>query len=127
MPEMQQIPDEHPLKVAYDKYAQTDDYKNSFRWAAEEQHRNGSMWAAFMAGWNAGCNHAYQDRAYDDLAASNISTIRDIHENSMRLIKRIIDESLGAHPHYEESYPEVLKMVEMAEESRREAERVDRR
>ncbi len=37
----------------WEKYNKSEEYANSFRWAAHEEHRQGSMWAAFMAGFLA--------------------------------------------------------------------------
>ena len=45
------LPKDHPAIVAWDDYQQTEDYSNGFRWAAHEEHRQGSMWAAFHAGF----------------------------------------------------------------------------
>jgi hypothetical protein len=42
-----------PLMIAWEDYKSSDEYANSFNWAAREQQREGSMWAAFVAGWNA--------------------------------------------------------------------------
>jgi hypothetical protein len=42
-----------PLMLAWEKYNLSEEYRNSFEWAAHEQHRTGSMWAAFVAGWEA--------------------------------------------------------------------------
>lgn len=53
----------------------------------------------------------FQAMQMDDVVASNIETIKGIHEKSLRLIARIVTESLAAHPHYEDSYPQVLAMV----------------
>lgn len=53
MPTMQQLPPDAPLMLAWKAYQVTEDYANSFQWAAQEKHRAGSMWAAFMAGWLA--------------------------------------------------------------------------
>lgn len=50
----QKLPDDHPMVIAWEAYKKTEEYRNSFRWAAEEQHRSGSMWAAFIEGWQAG-------------------------------------------------------------------------
>lgn len=36
--------------IDWEKYQASDEYKNSFRWAAHEEHRQGSMWAAWLAG-----------------------------------------------------------------------------
>lgn len=37
----------------WENYKQSEEYANSFKWAAYEEHRQGSMWAAFMAGFLA--------------------------------------------------------------------------
>lgn len=50
---MSPLPKNHPIMLAWDRYKSTDDYANSFRWAGHEEHRAGSMWTAFLAGFNA--------------------------------------------------------------------------
>ncbi len=45
------IADDHPMKIAWDKYKASPQYINSFRWAAHKEHRSGSLWAAFCEGW----------------------------------------------------------------------------
>lgn len=50
---MAEVPENSPLRVAWEKYKAGEDYKNSFKWAEYEQHRSGSMWAAFVAGFEA--------------------------------------------------------------------------
>lgn len=49
-----------------------------------------------------------------DRVASNISTIRDLHERSLRLIQNVCSQSLRAHPEHPESYPAVLQLAEQA-------------
>lgn len=70
-------PPDHPLMIAWTAYKDTEDFKNSLHWATtdtvmrqeradelgipnqpapkemREQYALGSMWAAFMAGFNA--------------------------------------------------------------------------
>lgn len=46
------------------------------------------------------------------LVESNISTIRDIHERTLRMISAACSQSLGAHPHHPDSYPEIMGIVE---------------
>jgi len=78
MPVMQQCPPDSPLMKAWSAYQETDDFKNSLIWATvtrytdagnqnfdvdepanqisdlqRAQHAKGSLWAAFMAGFNA--------------------------------------------------------------------------
>jgi hypothetical protein len=74
---MQQVPPDNALMKAWNAYQETDDFKNSLIWATvtrytdagnqnfvvdeaanqisdfqREQHAKGSLWAAFMAGFN---------------------------------------------------------------------------
>jgi phosphate-selective porin len=37
--------------VAWQSYRLTDDYANTRRWALEDAHVDGSLWAAFIEGW----------------------------------------------------------------------------
>ena len=53
----QELPATHPLRLAFARYKSTADYANSFKWAGHEEHRDGSLWAAFMSGWTAGEHH----------------------------------------------------------------------
>lgn len=64
MPVEQPCPPDSPLMKAWTAYKETDDFKNSEKWARllvvnNEQgyfahpHLTGSMWAMFMAGWIA--------------------------------------------------------------------------
>lgn len=53
MSEQSPVPEGHPMMQAWERYKASPEYANSFRWAAQEQHRDGSMWAAFVSGWQA--------------------------------------------------------------------------
>lgn len=53
MPVQAQCPDDHPLMVAWNSYKQTEAFENSKRWAIRPEHTDGSLWAAFSAGFNA--------------------------------------------------------------------------
>ncbi len=53
MSAMTPTPKDSPLMREWENYTSTEEYHNSFRWAAHEEHRQGSMWAAFMAGFLA--------------------------------------------------------------------------
>lgn len=78
---MQQCPDDHPLMIAWKAYQATEDYQNSYNWATRgidymvlptpvditanpfthdhyRQFVQGSLWAAFMAGFNAATERA---------------------------------------------------------------------
>lgn len=56
MSAMTQVPPNHPLMIAWEAYKAGDDYANSLRWAVvslDDQVVSGSLWGAFMAGFNA--------------------------------------------------------------------------
>jgi hypothetical protein len=53
MSTMQALPTEHPEMKAWGEYQASEEYKNSFDHAANQDYRDGSMWAAFDAGWRA--------------------------------------------------------------------------
>lgn len=55
---MQQLGQDDPRVVAFAKYAEGERYANTFKWAAEEHHRKGSLWAAFIEGWEAAVLYA---------------------------------------------------------------------
>lgn len=58
MSTMSPVDPKAPLMIAWTAYKETEDYSNSFQWAAEAKHRDGSMWAAFMTGWMAATKRA---------------------------------------------------------------------
>jgi len=45
------LPSDHPIMKAWREYKETEDYRNSAKWAAT--HTTGSLWGAFLNGWNA--------------------------------------------------------------------------
>jgi hypothetical protein len=77
---MMQVPADHPLMKAWTAYQKTDDFKNTLGWATKailistqetapeanrvdpveqrEQRAMGTLWGAFMAGFNAATERA---------------------------------------------------------------------
>lgn len=53
MPTETPIAKDDPLMKAWEAYKATDDFANTRHWALKEPHTEGSLWAAFMAGWLA--------------------------------------------------------------------------
>lgn len=47
------LPKDHPIMIAWEKYKASDQYANAFQWAQNVDHRDGSMWNAFLAGFDA--------------------------------------------------------------------------
>lgn len=45
------VPKDHPLLIAWEKYRQTEEYANTKKWATHNEHVDGSLWAAFLQGW----------------------------------------------------------------------------
>lgn len=50
---MTPVPEDHPLMLAWKEFKLTDEYHNSKKWASHPEHVEGSLWTAFMMGWNA--------------------------------------------------------------------------
>ena len=63
-----QVDPESPLAKAWEEYQGTDDFANSSKWAAhvEHPHLQGSLWAVFMAGFDAGQKAARHPEESDD-------------------------------------------------------------
>ena len=55
---MAPVPADHPMMKAWETYRKTEDFRNSVKWAADVEHRTGSMWAAFVAGFEAATERA---------------------------------------------------------------------
>ena len=47
------VPADHPLRMAWDAYQKTPEFKNTRKWAEQEAHLDGSLWGMFNAGWDA--------------------------------------------------------------------------
>ena len=50
---MVQLPGDSPLMLAWNEYKRGPDYANTKNWATKPEHTDGSLWAAFSAGFNA--------------------------------------------------------------------------
>jgi hypothetical protein len=61
MPVMTKIPDDHPMMVAWNAYMESEEFANSKRWAINPDHTEGSLWASFMAGFNAAHGKAHDE------------------------------------------------------------------
>lgn len=53
MPVITPLPNGHPLMLAWESHKATEEYANTRRWALHDAHVDGSLWAAFVQGWNA--------------------------------------------------------------------------
>lgn len=58
METMRAIPSNHPMMLAWHKLQESPDYVNTRNWAKYPDHVDGSLWAMFMAGWEA-CEEKY--------------------------------------------------------------------
>ena len=50
-----------PLMQAWTAYQQTDDYQNTLKWATKPEHTEGSLWAAFMTGFEMASRFALHE------------------------------------------------------------------
>lgn len=57
-----EVPIGDPMRDAWEAYRLTDEYRNTLRWAIYPEHAPGSLWAAFVAGWQADRKLAEQER-----------------------------------------------------------------
>jgi cation transport regulator ChaB len=74
---MAEMPLTHPLRAAWEQYKQTDEYKNTRKWAAHPEHLEGSMWGVWLAAFNAATEraaslHESVDPASDDERANKV-------------------------------------------------------
>lgn len=53
MSDMRPLSKDDPRMKAWDAYKATADYRNTRTWAQQEGHVDGSLWAAFLEGWEA--------------------------------------------------------------------------
>lgn len=58
MPTEQAISEDAPVMKAWNNYRATEEYANSRKWATNEEHVEGSMWAAFYTGFFAAAVNA---------------------------------------------------------------------
>lgn len=79
MPVMQQVAKDAPLMIAWEAYKATEDYANTKRWATKPEHTEGSLWAAFMAGFNAPKPAGVEDAMEREINAIIIGLINDAH------------------------------------------------
>jgi hypothetical protein len=58
MTAMQQVPADHPLMKAWEKYRTSDGFRTAFKNGADLEYRTGVLWAAFMEGFNVATERA---------------------------------------------------------------------
>jgi hypothetical protein len=54
MPNATGLAKDDPRMIAWDAWTQTPEYANTLQWAAHGEHRKGSLWAAFLQGYETG-------------------------------------------------------------------------
>ena len=50
---MSPVPKDSPLMKEWDSYKATKEFANTRKWALYKEHVEGSLWAAFVAGYEA--------------------------------------------------------------------------
>jgi hypothetical protein len=53
MADSTELPNDHPMRVAFREYQNTDEYENNRKWAQFSQNVDGSLWSVFIAGMSA--------------------------------------------------------------------------
>lgn len=51
MPIEHQLSKDNPIMIAWENYKNTPEYENTKHWATNQKHTEGSLWAAFLAGF----------------------------------------------------------------------------
>jgi hypothetical protein len=51
MSAMAALPDNHPIMQAWRTYSASEEYANTKKWCTRPEHVDGSLWAAFLAGY----------------------------------------------------------------------------
>lgn len=70
MSTMTPVPADAPLMIAWKAYRGTPEYANTKQWAAHEEHVEGSLWAAFVAGFTASHTERLPPGQYRDTAGA---------------------------------------------------------
>ena len=58
MTAMERISEDSPLMKAWGSYTKSAEYANTKRWALHPEHVDGSLWAAFLAGFSMATERA---------------------------------------------------------------------
>lgn len=58
MPPQSPVPADHPLRRAWDAYLASERGANAMKWAEQKDHVKGSMWHAFISGFQAATERA---------------------------------------------------------------------
>jgi hypothetical protein len=74
---MAPIADNHPVMVAWNAFQETDDFKNSQKWASHPNNLQGSLWHMFFQGYQIASKHAadlyeHVDPASDQERVNNV-------------------------------------------------------
>jgi hypothetical protein len=48
------LPVDSPVRKAWERYQRSESWTNTRKWANDPEHVHGSLWASFLAGFNAG-------------------------------------------------------------------------
>lgn len=47
------LPEDHPMRVAWEEFSKSEECANAVRWATKDRHTSGALWTAFVAGYEA--------------------------------------------------------------------------
>ena len=89
MTAMTPLPHDHPMLMAWNKYKETAEFANTKHWVSlpNNSHNKGlyidcSLWASFMAGWNAA-----QDAASHAAVPALLDEVERLKKLATRLLK----------------------------------------
>lgn len=111
---MAPVPADHPLMIAWEKYRASSAYQNTRKWALQEAHVDGSLWASFDMGFLAASIVPHPvapggpgvnpegERLYQAACERSASEFPEEHnpealEDAIRFIERWMPDSLPAN------------------------------
>ena len=102
----QKLDDNDPRVVAFAKYKKTDEYTNTRKWALKEDSVDGSLWAAFVEGYNRKIPDTLELPDSVELATkiyANICEMSMVDVGDMESVVAVIANSLPSGEHNNES------------------------
>lgn len=82
------LPKDAPIMQAWEAYQKTAEYQNTFRWAVHPEHREGSLWGAFLAGWQRASG------ATEDQPVARVQPVESTQQNEPNDDERVEYERL---------------------------------
>lgn len=90
MSTMTALPKDDPRMLAWEAYRTTPEYADSRNWAKRDEHLDGSMWAAFIAGFHAAQPAAAPEALSKRPAIDALEIPQDVMDEVVAALNRAI-------------------------------------